>query len=214
MDITRSLARLTRPPGRWGLGLLMLLSLAACGAAGQPAANTDIAPALPATTATAAAAPTQLAPTATQAEPTEEARVAPTRRPAPSSAPAAGQGWQSYRNEQAGYSAAYPPGWQATELSAVPGEFITAFGPSGGAEITVAVRALDLEQQEPIDPPAGRCQPVSVGGIEAMRCFNMISFRTPTAVAGQQRQVVIALQGKQLDQAIYQRFLDSFELIS
>jgi hypothetical protein len=230
MYAKRSLDRLARAPCLWGGALLMLLGLVACGASVAPsAAPPELDAQAPATSAIGAptAPPTLPAPTAvsipapstlpTELPPTEPPTTQPAKlppRPAAATAPAAAmQGWQTYRNEQAGYSVAYPPHWKATDLPGAPGEFKTSFAPEGGAGIVVAVRPLDPEQREPIDLPNTRCKPVNVGGASGVRCFDTISLGGTTTLMSKDRQFIIATSGKRLDQDTYQRFLDSFKVL-
>lgn len=226
----RSLVRRTRDPCCWGSSLLLLV-LAACGASAPPsAANTEFAaqaPTSPATSPPAAASTALVASPVSPAVtdrpkltlstvPTEPPTTEPpptmqSTRPPPTPS-AASQGWQTYRNDQAGYSVAYPPDWRAAERSGAAGEFSASFMPeNGGAGIQVAVRPLDPEQREPLDLPNAKCKPVTVVGARGFRCFDSLSFTTTTTLAGKDKQFVITASGKQLSPDIYQRFLDSFQ---
>jgi hypothetical protein len=139
----------------------------------------------------------------------------PVAAPTSGAAPATSATWQTYRNEQAGYSVAYPPGWRTTERAATPPKFATSFAPAGGGTgILVAVRPLAPEQREPVDLPNTRCKPVSVGGLSGVRCFDSIASTILTTLVGKDRQFTISASGRRLDQAIYQRFLDSFQALS
>jgi hypothetical protein len=224
----RSIGRSARLLCQSGLSMLLLLGLAACGVAGPRAevpAATMAPEATAASTITVAPPATENAPPTLQGAtdqppppdmPTSVPRpLPPTPKVIPTSAPAASQGWKTYRNEQAGYSVAYPPDWQAVEVPGARGEFITKFTPATGVvSIVIAVRPIDPDQKEPIDLPNTRCRPVTVGGLSGVRCFDTISLSGSTTVAGKGVQFIIATTGKRLDENLYQRFLDSFQLIT
>jgi len=208
--------------------MLLLLGLAACGVAG-PRAEVPAVATAPESTAAAAndgggaatvsAPPTlqgatdQLPPTGMRT--TVPRALPPTPKVIPTSAPAASQDWKTYRNMQAGYSVAYPPGWKAVEVPGASGEFITKFTPAAGdASIVIAVRPIDPDQKEPIDLPNTRCQLVTLGGLSGVRCFDTISLSGSTTVAGKDVQFIITTTGKRPDEKLYQRLLDSFQLIT
>jgi hypothetical protein len=223
----RSLARSARLLCQSGLSILLLLGMAACGAA-EPRAEVPTAATAP--EATAAPTVTVAPPATVNAPPTLQGAteqpptdmptsvprsLPPTPKVIPTSAPAASQDWKTYRNAQAGYSVAYPPDWKAVEVPGARGEFITKFTPAAGdASIVIAVRPIDPDQQEPIDLPNTRCRIVTVGGLSGVRCFDTISLSGSTTVAGKGKQFIITTTGKRPDENLYQRFLDSFQLIS
>jgi hypothetical protein len=211
-----------------GLSMLLLLGLAACGVAG-PRAEAPAAATAP--EATAAPTVTVAPPAMVNASPTLQGAtdqppptdmpttmprfLPPTPKEIPTSAPAASQDWKTYRNAQAGYSVAYPPDWKAVEVPGARGEFITKFTPaSGDVSIVIAVRPIDPDQKEPIDLPNRRCRLVTVVGLEGVRCVDTISLSGSTTIAGKDKQFIITTTGKHPDQNLYQRFLDSFQLIS
>jgi hypothetical protein len=237
MRVYRSFARLARAPCRWGCGLL-LLGLAACGIAepttaplpdaatvasaeattvaiSPPTSVGTRSPAQPAPTGLPIIPPTEYPPTTSSL--TTPQRLAPTLAAAPTSAavPATSATWQTYRNEQAGYSVAYPSGWRTAERAVTPPKFVTSFAPAGGGTgILVAVRSLAPEQREPVDLPNTRCKPISVGGLSGVRCFDTTASTILTTLVGKNRQFTISPSGRRLDQAIYQHFLDSFQALS
>ena len=188
------------------VGMLVLAGLAACGAPEQ--ASTQATSVMTPRAATAApmeipsVVPSLTAPTAVQ----NASQAAPT------AAPATTEGWPTYRNDQAGYSIAYPPGW-AVQEQVDGGMIVTTFGPSGAPGITVSMQATDTEPAEPLDLPAGpRCQPIVVGGITGLRCRNVVTLRVPASPGGQGKSYIIASADPGIDQALFQRFLDSFSL--
>lgn len=234
MRLYRSLIRRARAPCRRGCLLLMLLILVACGASAPPrATNTEFAAPSPATPATSALATTSTGLVASPTSPaaTEHPNPAPSTPPteppatvpspatqsakSPPTPAAASQGWQTYRNDQAGYSVAYPPDWRVAEQPGAPGEFGESFAPKdGGAGIQVAVRPLDPAQREPLDLPNAKCKPVVVTGALGFRCSDSLSSSTTTTLVGKSKQFIIAGSGKRLNPDIYQRFLDSFQAYS
>jgi hypothetical protein len=214
MSTYRSSIRL--PARRWcrpGLGLLALLWLAACGVADQPmagasAATTDVESPRQAATverqATATSAP-DMGHFATTGAPTAEGGY-----PIAITAPAT---WQSYRNEQAGYSVEYPAGWTASEQDWGNGTSSVTFAPGGGSSITIVTQAgeIPLEADE---LPNTRCQEITVGGLPARRCTDTLSFTTSTTVVGQGKTYIITTSSKHMDEDIYQHVLDSFTIVS
>ena len=69
------------------------------------------------------------------------------------------------------------------------------------------------ELAEPLDLPSSRrCKPVGVGGINGLRCLDVVRLRVPAPPGGQGKSYIIASTGAGIDQALYQRFLDSFTL--
>jgi hypothetical protein len=122
--------------------------------------------------------------------------------------------WPIYRADKAGYSVAYPGGWSVQEETD-SGVIVTTFAPSSGAPgITVSLQVTDTELAEPLDLPSSRrCKPVGVGGINGLRCLDVVRLRVPAPPGGQGKSYIIASTGAGIDQALYQRFLDSFTLI-
>jgi hypothetical protein len=121
--------------------------------------------------------------------------------------------WQTYRNATASYTVAYPAGWIVQEQTD-SGVAATTFAPAGGAPgIIVSAQVADVEPAEPSDlPNTKRCKPVVVGGIKGLRCFDIVTLRVPAPPGGQGKSYIIASTGAGIDQALYQRFLDSFTL--
>jgi hypothetical protein len=121
--------------------------------------------------------------------------------------------WQAYRNDKTGYSVAYPAGWAVQEQTD-SGVAVTTFAPSSGAPgIIVSMQVADVEPAEPSDlPNSKRCKPVVVGGIKGLRCFDIVTLRVPAPPSGQGKSYIIASTGAGIDQALFQRFLDSFTL--
>ena len=192
--------------GARSLILLALVSLAACGA--PELAATQAGTLVPSSQAATVVLPR---PTAVPMAPTaiQNASQAPA-----TAAPAASGDWPTYRADQAGFAVAYPPGWAIQEQSE-SGASVTTFAPSsGGAGISVRVQATDTELAEPLGRPNNRrCTQVVVGGIAGQRCLDTFTLRVPAPPGGQARSYIIASTGATIDQALYQRFLDSFALI-
>jgi hypothetical protein len=127
-------------------------------------------------------------------------------------APATG-GWLSHNELRGGYSVQYPPDWTVTESTGAGGEIITTFtAPGGGSKIAVSVLSGGGAAQGPQDMPNTRCQPVTISGAVARRCFDTIAGAYSTTLSTNNRQYTIATSGHFLDQTLYQRFLDSFTL--
>ena len=72
------------------------------------------------------------------------------------------------------------------------------------------MRPTDPTQQEPLDVPNTRCQPVPGNRGIATRCLDTIARSTTTTFVGQDRTYMIAMAGKAMDEHIYQHMLDSF----
>jgi hypothetical protein len=163
--------------------------------------------------AVATVAPTQTSEAAMN-EPTAE-NVPPTQpaptEPAPAAAPAP-VAWQSYRNQQAGYSVEYPASWTASEQDQGNGALSVTFAPGdGGSSITVITQAGEI-LMEAGEIPNTRCQEITVGGLPARRCTDTISFTTTTTVAGHGQTYIITTISKRLDMDTHQHFLDSFTI--
>lgn len=122
--------------------------------------------------------------------------------------------WQTYRNEQAGYTVEYPADWTVEEQAGADGEILTMFTPPHlGAAIEVSVRTGGAGGEEFADIPHTRCWEVMVGGLPGTTCFDTISFSTVTTIGAGDKTYTIAVVGKRPDPTIYQRFLDSFTVI-
>jgi hypothetical protein len=157
--------------------------------------------------------PTPLPPEALN--PTEVPALVPPVPPAlPTMAVAHSGDWQLYRNDQAGYSVTYPPGWTVSETVGADGSFMTTFAPAGdGANIVVLVQAGE-QSSEANDIPNTRCQPVTIGGLTGARCFDTIAFSTSTTLVGHGKTYTITAAGKRTDQTTYQGLVDSFTVSS
>ena len=119
--------------------------------------------------------------------------------------------WKSYHNTEAGYNTVYPVDWSANETAGVNGEFVTTFtAPIAGQGIVVSIQNGETADEEIPDMPNTRCQPVTISGFSGRRCFDTLASSISTTFLAQGRQYIIATFGKHLDQAIYQRFLESF----
>jgi hypothetical protein len=90
----------------------------------------------------------------------------------------------------------------------------TTFRPAGGGPgITVAVQAGAPPSIAPSELERRRCERVSVGGLTGMRCVDTVSSIVSTMLAGKAQTYIIATTAKDVEQPIYQRFLDSFSPI-
>jgi hypothetical protein len=162
----------------------------------------------PSATTESASVPTPTPAVAAISAPTP-ANAPPTSTPPP---PAAADTWQTYRNDQAGYSVDYPATWTVDERID-GGTFTTTFTPSGGgAGIAVIVQPGE-QVPDNRDIPNTRCQPVTIGGLSGERCFDTIALSTSTTLVGQGMTYTIGAGGKGLDPKVYQRLLDSFKVI-
>ena len=214
--------RLIRLSYLWGFSLLLLLGLAACNVTNQSAAGTtpNASPAPPVQptrerVSTVAPAKPLASPIPPEPlDPITAVTVAPTVAvPTPVSDVAATGAWQTYRNDQAGYSVDYPADWTVSEQAGGDGSLMTTFAPpGGGAGVTVLVQAGE-QYTDQSDILNTRCQQVVIGGLSGTRCFDTISFSTSTTLVGEGKSYTIATSGKHMDTNIYQRFLDTFAII-
>jgi hypothetical protein len=223
----------------WVFGLLMMLGLVSCGATdqasgGSPAEQPAATPATDAATPPAQAPTTQPPPTQvpTATPPTAAAqlstpalrpqRTAISSLPRPAKPPVAAgtptitsraDGWQVYRDQQAGFSVAFPPDWTVDATGTDEIGAMARFGPLGGAGIQMTV--------QPGDPPAVRqpersnqvCERVVVGRLSRMRCVDTTTGRIVTTLAGKGRTFVVATAGPGIDEAIYGQIIDSFAAV-
>lgn len=228
---------------RWCFGLLSAASLAACGVVesisqatpvalratsatpssvgttAMPSPEPPTAPPIPPAspvppTATPLSAPATVAAGQLSA-PTELATRAVAATPAPSATPIpppASGAWQTYRNKRAGYQVEHPADWTVGEQDGPAGAIVTTFTGPAGMRIVVTVRPGASIPDG--DVPNIRCEQVTVGGLKGTRCFDTISRSTSTTLVGQGKTYTIAGAGKRVDAAIYQRFLDSFAVVS
>jgi hypothetical protein len=196
--------------------IIVLAGLTACGAPAQDAtqAISTSAPQAATSISNAPVPPSREvdltpAPTAMPAAPATQSAgpVAPTGVSTTSG------DWPTYQADAAGYSVAYPAGWTIQEQ--IDGDaIITTFAPADGAPgISVSVQIADAELAEPLDlPNSRRCRPVVVGGVSGRRYLDIVRLQMPAPPGGQGKSYIIASTGPGIDQALYQRFLDSFTL--
>jgi|GEM_PF-3941189 len=144
--------------------------------------------------------------------PTGEAMPTPTTPPAQQ---ASTDGWQTYRNEAAGFAVQYPGGWTVDEQASTDGSFNITFGPSGsGSGILVIVLPGTAGATGNAEMPNVRCEPVTINGLAGMRCFDTIAMSTTTTLTGASKIFTISSTGKQTNSAIYDSFLNSFQSTS
>lgn len=140
------------------------------------------------------------------------------RPPSPSSqpaaaAPASDEDWQTYRDDQVGFSVEYPSSWLVTRQPGSDGTVLANFTPpAGGAGLTVIAGAGGLELGSVSDMPNTRCRPVAVGAQSGLRCLDTLSFSTTTTVAAQ-GWTYIFVAGRRLEPSLYEHLLDSFVLL-
>ena len=210
MAISRSSQCAVHRAGRW-VGWLLVLGLAACGVA-EPGAANQAPAAAPRPTAPTPQASVETPETTGRARPvaTPDTRTIQRATPAATTTTAV-IAWQSYHSVQGGYTVEYPATWIVSEQAGAAGAVATTFTPSGsGAGIIITVRPTDPTQQEPLDVPNTRCQPVPGNRGIATRCLDTIARSTTTTFVGQDRTYMIAMAGKAMDEHIYQHMLDSF----
>jgi hypothetical protein len=148
--------------------------------------------------------------------PTEDPAPVPATAPptAPTRSDASTGAWQTYRDDQAGYSIAYPPDWTAREQSRGNGSSVVTFTPdSGRPGVMVIVQDGVPNAAEPSDLPNTRCQQVTIGGLAGTRCLDTISFSIATTLVGQTKTYIITTSGKNADKQIYQSVVNSFALL-
>lgn len=136
----------------------------------------------------------------------------------PAEAPRAPEGWQTYRDEQAGFVLAYPPDWRADTQPGRDGP-VTTFTPSEeGAEIALAVAAreqiglADVDRSTASGVPDARCRRLTVDDLPAVQCLDAPPSGRSTVVLGPGRRFVITGRGAGADDDVYQRLVDSFRL--
>jgi len=195
---------------RW-VGWLLLLGLAACGVADQGAAREPVAnPPSSAPSTTSVPAATSVPIVSTQSLGTPDTRIIQRATPAATTT-AAATAWQAYHSVQGRYTVEYPATWAVNEQAGAAGAVATTFTSSGGgAGVVITVRPTDPAQQEPLDLPNSRCQPVPGNRGIATRCLDTIARTSATTFVGQDRTYTITMAGKGMDEHIYQHMLDSF----
>ncbi len=177
-----------------GMTLILLLSLFFAGCAPSQSTPVDT-PAL----------------TPTLTNPALTATVATTGEPTTAATTAATEGWATYHNQDVGYQVDYPVSWSVTESTDVNSGYVTTFTvPGGGEGIVVSVQTSPTTGEDIPDLPNTHCQEVTVSGLSGRRCLDTLSLSTSTTLFGDGRQYILTSFGKHLDQAVYQRFLESF----
>jgi hypothetical protein len=211
MAISRASHCAMHRAGRW-VGWLLVLGLAACGVA-EPGATNQAPAAAPRASAPTPQESTET-PESTGGAPllgTPDTRTIQRATPAATMTTAAATAWQTYQSVQGGYTVEYPATWIVNEQVGAAGTVATTFTPSGGgAGMIITVRPTDPAQQEPLDLPNTRCQPVPGNRGIATRCLDTIARSTATTFVGQDRTYTITMEGKGMDENIYQHTLDSF----
>ncbi|HEY0601920.1 MAG TPA: hypothetical protein VGD58_03370 [Herpetosiphonaceae bacterium] len=196
----------------WCIYLISVLSLVACGVPapepGQAAAEPHVDASQPMT-----AKPD---PSPEPPEPLDPANIVSGQsNPSPAAIPTVSAaetvGWQTYRDDTAGYSVRYPPSWTVHKTVGNDGSPMALFGPTAdGSGITVLVQAGVLEMVEGVDLPNSRCTPITINGLPAQRCFDTLAMSLSTTIAAGDKLYIITASGKQQDTSIYEGFLQSF----
>ena len=200
-----------------GFSLLILIGLAACDASSLSLAGTTPGAPTPSTdqgaTVTAQAKPLSSPMPPEPLDPIASVAVPPSATSNPPTPEVdTGADWQVYRSPQGDFSVEYPADWTASEQ---PGEnsLTVLFSPPDG-RAGVTLTALAGEHYADLsDIPNTRCQPVTIGQLSGVRCFDTISFSTSTTLVGEGKSYTIATAGKGVNANIYQRFLDTFAII-
>lgn len=212
MDQYHPLCRLLRCWLFGSICLISVLSLVACGAPAQEAAqgaaerHLDASQPMTAKPDPSPQPPEPLDPTNIVSGQTN---LTPTAIPTVSAAETGS--WQTYHDDAAGYSVRYPPGWTVRETVGGDGSPVALFQPSaGGAGITVLVQTGALAMVEGGDLPNSRCTPVTINGLPAHRCFDTIAMSVSTTIAVGDKLYSITASGKQQDTSIYEGLLQSF----
>jgi hypothetical protein len=173
MAISRSSHCAVHRAGRW-VGWLLVLGLAACGVA-EPGAANQTPTAAPGTSAPPPQPSTETPESTGSARPlgTPDTRIIQRATPAATTTTAAVTAWQTYHSVQGSYTVKYPATWTVNEQAGAAGAVATTFTPSGGgAGVIITVRPTDPTQQEPLDVPNTRCQPVPGNRGIATRCLD------------------------------------------
>jgi hypothetical protein len=210
MAISRSSDSAVHRAGRW-VGWLLVLGLTACRVTERGAANQT-----PAAESRASAPKpqesTETPESSSSARPlgTPDTRTVHRATPAATTTTAAVLAWQTYHSVQGNYTIEYPATWIINEQSGTAGAVARFTSSVGGAEIIITVRPTNPTQQEPLDVPNTRCQPVLGNRGIATRCLDTIARSTTTTFVGQNRAYTITIAGKGMDENIYQHMLDSF----
>jgi hypothetical protein len=211
MAISRSSQCAVHRAGRW-MGWLLVLGLTACGVAEQGAANQAPTAASRASAATPQES-TETPETTGNTRPlgTPDTRTIQRATPAATTTTVAATAWQTYHSVAGRYTVEYPATWTVNEQTGAAGAVATTFTPSGGgAGVVITVRPTDPAQQEPLDLPNTRCQPVPGNRGIATRCLDTIARTSATTFVGQDRTYMITIAGKGMDEHIYQHMLNSF----
>jgi hypothetical protein len=135
----------------------------------------------------------------------------------PSAAPTASpvDAWQTYRNDRAGFSVAYPAGWRVVDQVVADGSGKTIFMPLGtGANISVLVRNGPPDTAGAGTLPTATCTQPQPGRMTPARCFDTISANPPRTIAGHGKTYTIATSEGGVEPGLYQHFIDSFTLLS
>jgi hypothetical protein len=174
--------------------LILLLTLACAGCAPSHSTIADTPTLTPKVTTPAPAAAV-------------EATVEPTAGPTA----VATEVWATYHQSEAGYQVEYPASWSVAESTGANGESVTTFTiPGGGEGIVVSVQNSETAGEDIPDLPNTRCEKVTINGLSGRRCFDAIALSTTTTLFSDGKQYTLASFGKHLDQAVYQRFSESF----
>ncbi|MGE5667909.1 MAG: hypothetical protein ACM338_06910 [Betaproteobacteria bacterium] len=121
--------------------------------------------------------------------------------------------WETYRSEAGDFSVGHPANWTVEERIVARGVRITTLMPPSGAAISVIIQSGTSLDQGDSDLMNTRCKDVTVGGRPARTCLDTVSFSLSTRVLGSDRTYIIMGSRRGGDQRIYDRVLDSFEIL-
>src|SRR5262249_50292492 len=109
--------------------------------------------------------------------------------------------WQTHHDDQAGYTVEYPAEWSVDF-----GDSTTHFtSPSGRVGIVITV-----DDGVATDAPEAPCSAVTVAGLPALSCEDILTFSVWTSIIDGGRTVTIATSAKNYDARAYAHVVDSF----
>jgi hypothetical protein len=127
----------------------------------------------------------------------------------------AGDAWQTYRSDNAGYTVVYPASWRVAEQFATDGSGTTTFTPtSAGGSITVLARIGPPDRAVADTHPAVICTYPQPGRMTPAHCLDSIPANPAKVITGHGRTYTIITSDRGIDPEVFQRFVDSFTLLS
>jgi hypothetical protein len=113
--------------------------------------------------------------------------------------------WQTYRNEEAGYSVEYPADWSVD----LDGQLTRFTSPSGRVGISIGVSAPDDTVLD-----TASCEPVIVAEIETQTCQDILTFSVWTTVVSRDKAYTVATSAKNYDPQPYAHAVKSFRVLN